>query len=162
MESWYLLYCKRGQFLRAQANLERQYVQCLVPIIKLEKLVHGRRILVDEPLFPNYMFISFDPQKIHTTTISATRGVSHFIRFGSTIAKVNPEVIEQLINHPLTEVYEPQTPYPGDTVLITEGIFQGLQAIYSEPDGEKRSHLLLNLLNQQVKKSLSNTQFQKV
>ncbi len=63
MESWYLLYCKRGQHLRAQEHLERQHVQCLVPTIKLEKMVRGRRTMADEPLFPNYMFIAFDPEK---------------------------------------------------------------------------------------------------
>ncbi|MDR3433379.1 MAG: transcription/translation regulatory transformer protein RfaH [Rouxiella aceris] len=162
MESWYLLYCKRGQHVRAQEHLERQQVQCLVPTIALEKVVRGRRTLVDEPLFPNYMFISFDPEKIHTTTISATRGVSHFVRFGPQLAVVNPAVIDQLVNQPLPDVRDPETPHTGDSVLIIDGVFEGLQAIYTEPDGERRSHLLLNLLNQQVKQSLGNTQFQKI
>ncbi|WP_426917536.1 transcription termination/antitermination NusG family protein, partial [Serratia bockelmannii] len=55
MESWYLLYCKRGQLLRAQEHLERQQVNCLSPIITLEKIVRGKRIAVSEPLFPNYL-----------------------------------------------------------------------------------------------------------
>lgn len=162
MESWYLLYCKRGQHLRAQEHLERQHVQCLVPTIKLEKVVRGRRTMADEPLFPNYMFIAFDPEKIHTTTISATRGVSHFVRFGHQLATVNSNVIEQLIHQPPTDVRDPETPHEGDLVLITEGVFEGLQAIYTEPDGERRSHLLLNLLNKQVRQSLCNTEFQKM
>lgn len=61
MESWYLLYCKRGQLLRAQEHLERQQVNCLSPIITLEKIVRGKRIAVSEPLFPNYLFVEFDP-----------------------------------------------------------------------------------------------------
>ncbi len=28
MKSWYLLYCKRGQILRAKEHLERQTVNC--------------------------------------------------------------------------------------------------------------------------------------
>lgn len=162
MESWYLLYCKRGQHLRAQEHLERQHVQCMIPIIKLEKVIRGRRTMADEPLFPNYMFIAFDPEKIHTTTISATRGVSHFVRFGNQLATINAKVIEQLINQPPVDVRDPETPHEGDRVLITEGVFEGLQAIYTEPDGERRSHLLLNLLNKQVRQSLSNTEFHKV
>lgn len=162
MESWYLLYCKRGQHVRAQEHLERQHVQCLVPTIKLEKMVRGRRTMADEPLFPNYMFIVFDPEKIHTTTISSTRGVSHFVRFGHQLAKVNPDVIEQIIHQPPTDVRDPETPHEGDQVLIIEGVFEGLQAIYTEPDGERRSHLLLNLLNKQVRQSVCNTEFQKI
>lgn len=161
MESWYLLYCKRGQILRAQEHLERQEVNCLTPMIKIEKIVRGKRTAVDEPLFPNYMFVKFDPETIHTTTINSTRGVSHFVRFGSLPATVPGDVIEQLINHAPENITDPDTPYAGDRVVITEGAFEGLEAIFSEPDGEARSMLLLNLLNKQVMQSVKNTDFKK-
>ena len=48
------------------------------------------------------------------------------------------------------------------TVLIVDGVFEGLQAIYTEPDGEARSMLLLNLINKQVSQSIDNRQFQKM
>ncbi|TNV15806.1 transcription/translation regulatory transformer protein RfaH [Buttiauxella sp. B2] len=161
MESWYLLYCKRGQILRAQEHLERQEVNCLTPMIKIEKIVRGKRTAVDEPLFPNYMFVKFDPESIHTTTINSTRGVSHFVRFGSLPATVPGDVIEQLISHKPENITDPDTPYAGDRVVITEGAFEGLEAIFSEPDGEARSMLLLNLLNKQVMQSVKNTDFKK-
>ena len=62
MQSWYLLYCKRGQLQRAQEHLERQAVNCLAPMITLEKIVRGKRTAVSEPLFPNYLFVEFDPE----------------------------------------------------------------------------------------------------
>ena len=96
MQSWYLLYCKRGQLQRAQEHLERQAVNCLAPMITLEKIVRGKRTAVSEPLFPNYLFVEFDPEVIHTTTINATRGVSHFVRFGASPAIVPSAVIHQL------------------------------------------------------------------
>ncbi|KQN66020.1 transcriptional regulator [Serratia sp. Leaf51] len=162
MESWYLLYCKRGQLLRAKEHLERQQVNCLTPMITLEKMVRGRRTPVSEPMFPNYMFIEFDPERIHTTTISATRGVSHFIRFGPKLATVQPQVIKQLMEPSTIDIRDPETPYEGDIVLITEGIFEGIEAIYTEPDGEARSLLMLNLINQPVRQSIDNTHFQKL
>ncbi len=73
MIQWYLLYCKRGQLQRAQEHLERQAVNCLAPMITLGKIVRGKRTAVSEPLFPNYLFVEFNPEVIHTTTISATR-----------------------------------------------------------------------------------------
>ncbi|MFI8416244.1 transcription/translation regulatory transformer protein RfaH [Serratia sp. NPDC078593] len=162
MESWYLLYCKRGQLLRAQEHLERQAVNYFSPIITLEKIVRGKRVAISEPLFPNYLFVEFDPERVHTTTISATRGVSHFVRFGSLPTIIPVNVIEELRTH-ISETYiDPETPQPGDTVLITDGVFEGLQAIYTEPDGEARSMLLLNLINKQVTQSLDNRQFEKL
>ena len=88
MQAWYLLYCKRGQLQRAMEHLERQDVNCLAPTIALEKIVRGKRTTVSEPLFPNYLFVEFDPEIIHTTTISATRGVNNFVRFGNLPATV--------------------------------------------------------------------------
>lgn len=161
MQAWYLLYCKRGQLERAQQHLERQAVNCLTPMITLEKIVRGKRTAVSEPLFPNYLFVEFDPEVIHTTTINATRGVSHFVRFGATPATVPVPVITQLAHYQPEGVTDPQTPYPGDSVVITEGAFEGLKAIFTEPDGEARSMLLLNLLNQQVMQSVRNTDFRK-
>ncbi|WP_067709806.1 MULTISPECIES: transcription/translation regulatory transformer protein RfaH [unclassified Erwinia] len=162
MESWYLLYCKRGQLLRAKEHLERQAVHCLSPMIALEKLVRGKRTQVKEPLFPNYLFIEFDPESIHTTTISATRGVSHFVRFGTQPATVPQDVITALETQPAACLLDPDLPLPGDMVLITDGAFEGLKAIFTEPDGEARSMLLLNLLNKQIVRSVDNLQFQKL
>ena len=161
MQAWYLLYCKRGQLQRAQEHLERQAVNCLTPMITLEKMVRGKRTTVNEPLFPNYLFVEFDPEVIHTTTINATRGVSHFVRFGIHPATVPFSVIHQLSIYQPEDITDPETPYPGDSVVITEGAFEGLQAIFAEPDGEARSMLLLNLLNQQIKQSVKNTDFRK-
>lgn len=161
MQAWYLLYCKRGQLERAQQHLERQAVNCLTPMITLEKIVRGKRTAVSEPLFPNYLFVEFDPEVIHTTTINATRGVNHFVRFGVSPATVPAPVIAQLVHYQPEGVTDPETPYPGDSVVITEGAFEGLKAIFTEPDGEARSMLLLNLLNQQVVQSVRNTDFRK-
>lgn len=162
MESWYLLYCKRGQLLRAKEHLERQTVKCLTPFISIEKVVQGKRTVVSEPLFPNYMFVAFNPESIHTTTISATRGVSHFVRFGSLPAIVPESVINELLLTENDAHIDPETPYPGDTVLITKGPFEGMQAIFAETDGEARSMLLLNLLNKQIRQSVKNANFQKL
>ncbi|MCU2755179.1 hypothetical protein N8R11_26705, partial [Enterobacter hormaechei subsp. xiangfangensis] len=41
-----ILYCKRGQLQRAQEHLERQSVNCLTPVITLEKMQRGRRTTV--------------------------------------------------------------------------------------------------------------------
>ncbi|EPQ9012406.1 TPA: transcription/translation regulatory transformer protein RfaH [Providencia stuartii] len=162
MEKWHLLYCKRGQIDRAIEHLNRQNVICMTPMTEIEKVVRGKRTKVQEPLFPNYLFVKFDHNEIHTTTIQSTRGVSHFVRFGLHPAIVPDEIIELLQQAPLGHLVDPEKPTHGDNVLITEGIFAGIQAIYDEPNGESRSILLLNILNKNVSKVLDNTQFKKL
>ncbi|WP_419210098.1 transcription/translation regulatory transformer protein RfaH [Providencia manganoxydans] len=162
MEKWYLLYCKRGQIDRAMEHLNRQDVICMTPMADIEKVIRGKRTIVKEPLFPNYLFVKFDHNAIHTTTIQSTRGVSHFVRFGQLPAIVPDELIELLQQTELSHLIAPETPIHGDSVLITEGIFAGIQAIYDEPNGETQSILLLNILNKSVTKVLDNTQFKKL
>ncbi len=83
--------------------------------------------------------------------------------FGTSPATVPSTVIHQLSIYQQPEgITDPETPYAGDSVVITEGAFEGLQAIFSEPDGEARSMLLLNLLNKQVLQSVKNTDFRKL
>lgn len=65
-------------------------------------------------------------------------------------------------NTTLSAYLSAETPHEGDSVLITDGAFEGLEAIFTEPDGEARSMLLLNLLNKQVLQSVKNTDFQKI
>ncbi|MDR5611855.1 MAG: transcription/translation regulatory transformer protein RfaH [Arsenophonus sp.] len=142
-------------------NLNRQHIICLTPEAQIQKIVRGKRIKITEALFPNYLFVKFNPEEIHTTTIRSTRGVSHFIRFGLYPVIVPDNIINELKSASKQEIVVPKTPVSGDTIIITEGIFEGLKAIYSEPDGENRSVILLNILNQNVAKLIDNKQFKK-
>lgn len=161
MEKWYLLYCKRGQLDRAVEHLTRQDVTCMTPMTEMEKVVRGKRTVITEALFPNYLFVKFDHEQIHTTTIQSTRGVSHFIRFGALPAEVPEEIIDLIQQTPISHTQSPDLPSQGDSVVITEGIFAGVKAIFNEPNGESRSILLLNILNTTVAKVIDNTQFRK-
>lgn len=161
MEKWYLLYCKRGQIDRAIDNLNRQNVICMTPMTEMEKVIRGKRTTVIEALFPNYLFVKFDHNEIHTTTIQSTRGVSHFVRFGLLPTEVPEQIIELLQQEPITHSVALDTPNHGDSVIITEGAFRGVKAIFDEPNGESRSILLLNILNKNVVKVMDNTQFKK-
>lgn len=62
-------------------------------MIILEKIVRGKRIVVSELLFFNYLFVEFDLEVIYITIINAIRGVSYFVRFGASLAIVLSAVI---------------------------------------------------------------------
>lgn len=161
MHNWYLLYCKTGQLWRAYRNLESQGVDCLAPLIHTEKLISGKRTTVTEPMFPDYLFVKFDINQIHTSTIRSTRGVRYFVRFGALPIPIPAEVIQQLCASQPVAI-DPSVPCQGDNVMIIHGKFAGLEAIFSEPEGEKRSILLLNFINKQQQIIIKNTCFKKV
>jgi len=45
-------------------------------------------------------------------------------------------------------------PKQGDRLQVVDGPFRGLNAVFSQPDGDARAIVLINLLNQQVSASL--------
>ena len=61
--NWLLLQVKPRQEMRALENVERQQGECYCPLIQVEKLSRGKRIQLEEALFPGYFFINFDPGK---------------------------------------------------------------------------------------------------
>ncbi|KLV03944.1 transcriptional regulator [Photobacterium aquae] len=159
MKDWFLLYCKRSEQERAVINLDRQGVECYYPQVTVEKIVRSKRVSSQEPLFPNYMFVYFDPEMISYTTVRSTRGVADFIRQGKTPQRVDPDLIYSLmVNEDSAEQQAKLSnlPQPGETLKLAQGQFKGIEAIYHEPDGEKRSFMLINLLGKQVKVSVQN------
>ncbi|OEE68112.1 transcriptional activator RfaH [Enterovibrio norvegicus FF-33] len=160
MNSWYLLYCKRSEQQRAEQHLKRQGVDCYYPQVTVEKIRRGKRTPQLEPLFPNYVFASFDPEKIAYTTVRSTRGVVDFVRHGAVPCTVPFELILSLMAHEDSDEQRDQLNdilKPGDEVEVLDGQFEGSDAIYKEADGEMRSILLINLLSRQVEVSTENS-----
>lgn len=159
MKDWYLLYCKRSEQERAVINLDRQGVECYYPQVTVQKIVRGKRTECCEPLFPGYMFVYFDPEDISYTTIRSTRGVADFIRQGAKPQTVQPDLIYGLMMNEDSEEHQAKLsslPQPGESLKLMQGQFKGIEAIYQEPDGEKRSFMLINLLGKPVKVSIQN------
>ena len=151
MASWFLLQTKPKQEFRAVENLQRQGVQSFCPQISVEKLSRGKRIEVEEILFPGYLFINYDHRNITSTTIRSTRGVNGFVSASGVPVQVPQQLIDELQQRVAGGI-ETTTNLPksGDKLEILEGPFRGLEAIFSQPDGASRAIVLINLLNQQV------------
>ncbi|EKO3388818.1 transcription/translation regulatory transformer protein RfaH [Vibrio fluvialis] len=160
MKRWYLLYCKRGEQLRAKMHLENQGVECFYPEIEVEKIRRGKRQTVKEPLFPSYIFVRFDFNVGPSfTTVRSTRGVSDFIRFGSEPKELQGDLIydlKQLESSSKSETPSVELPKPGQEIEVKGGQFCGLKAIYQEPDGETRSIMLVKMISQPVALSIDN------
>ncbi|ADU73049.1 transcription/translation regulatory transformer protein RfaH [Pantoea sp. At-9b] len=151
MENWYVAQTKYAQEKRAQQQLQSQGVTCLLPVFSEVRLQNGGiRRIAEQPLFPNYIFVRFDPEVVHTTAIKATRGVSTLISFGGLPSVVPDSVITRLNQGWESAPLTTDAPAHGDRVVIRDGVFEGLEAVWYEPDGMKRAMLLLTLMNRQV------------
>ena len=166
VSNWLLLQVKPKQEARALENLQRQGGECYCPKILIEKLSRGKRIEVEEALFPGYLFINAQPEQngLTYTSIRSSRGVSKIVGFGAEPIKVPETLIEQIKYREQADsmgFIAKDLPQPGDSINILQGPFKGLKAVFSHTDGMQRSIVLINLLNQQTPTSLANTQIKK-
>ena len=164
MSNWYLIHTKIRQERVALENLERQGFACFLPLIRAEKLRRGALQVVQEPLFPRYLFIRLGTglESQSWAPIRSTVGVSRLVTFGQTPAKIEDELIAQL--QVKTDSTEVQLRHfePGEQVVVTEGAFVGVEAIYQMSDAEGRVMVLLNILSKQVKMSVPPASIRKV
>ena len=150
---WYLVQCKPREDERAVVHLTRQGFECYRPLYERERVRNGRRSLAKAALFPGYVFIRLDRLHDNWLPICSTRGVVQIVRFGESPLPVGDGIIEEIRRRidgrPMRERYLT----PGEHVVITEGSFAGIEAIFMAPEGDERVILLLNLLQSEQRLS---------
>lgn len=153
---WFLLQTKVKQEQRAAENLERQDVVSFCPMIRVDKISRGRRAEVLDVLFPGYLFVQLGESSVSTTAVRSTRGVSHFVTSAGAPIKVPQGLVEQLRQRVTADadVVMSQLPKSGAKMQVIDGPFKGLNAVFTEPDGNNRAIVMVTLLSQQVKTSM--------
>ena len=149
--SWYVVHTKIRQEALAMTNLNRQGFECYIPMIKMEKLRRHKATLVEEPMFPRYLFIRLDTSGSGPSwsPIRSTLGVSQLVRFGGQPALVDSKLIELLRTR--EQVCQPERLFKaGEKVIVADGPFAGVEAIFKTADAESRSMILLEMLSTPV------------
>ena len=149
--SWYVVHTKIRQEALAMTNLNRQGFECYMPMLKMEKMRRHKATLVEEPMFPRYLFIRLDTSGSGPSwsPIRSTLGVSQLVRFGGQPAVVDSKLIELLRTR--EQVGQPERLFKaGEKVVVADGPFAGIEAIFKTADAESRSMILLDMLSKPV------------
>lgn len=149
--SWYLVHTKPRQEDIALANLERQGYECYLPQMRIERIRRRKAEVATEPMFPRYLFIRLDSsdQGKSWSPIRSTLGVSQLVHFGARAAKVDDTLVDLLREReralPTEAMFQ-----TSDSVVIADGPFAGIEAIYQTADAEGRAFILLEILAKPV------------
>ena len=131
--NWFLVHTKPRQERCALDNLQSQGYECYFPTMPAEKLKLGSLSLVNQALFPRYLFIRLgqSPSAQSWTPIRSTKGVSRLVTFGSNAAKLDANLIELLRNQENFSKSEPNLVFKsGQWVRITTAPFPDIEGIY--------------------------------
>lgn len=152
--NWFLLYCKGREEQRAVDNLKNQNIESFFVSIPIEKIIRGKKVIREVPLFPNYVFVKLDIKNDNFNSVRSTRGVVNFIKCGIEYINVPLSLIDNLKNYHQnqTQVIFKQN----DKLFIKDGPFKGLSAIYQCADGLERSVVLINFLQKKTQIKINN------
>lgn len=145
---WYVAETEPRKEMIAIQHLEQQSFDCFCP--RLQKVRrHARRIeTVLAPLFPGYVFVNFDADRVGWRAINGTRGVRRLL----TSERLAPLPMPEEAMASLLEKYDGRAEGPepdfqaGDSVLIVSGPFAEQYATIESLDDKGRVRLLFALL----------------
>lgn len=145
---WYVVLSKPKQEKTAAERLRQQGGEVFLPVFRRERVVRGKRVQTEEPLFPGYLFLLTTPDNPLLYKVRNTIGARKLLIFGNQPVTVNPLLINDLR---LRSSHGDNTPLykTGQKVSLKEGPFRNYEAIFQEYDGGERAIILLSLLGQQ-------------
>ena len=157
---WLLIYTKAKQEIKANKNLKNQGFETFLPLIAKTNKNKGKEVLL--PVFPRYFFVKINHKLDNWTAIKSSYGVSNVVMFGEGFTSVSPSIIKS-IKAKLNEegVYKKNISSleykKGDSLVIKDGKFSGIDAIFLSHKSKDRVRLLLKLLNTTVISEISRS-----
>jgi transcriptional antiterminator RfaH len=141
--------------VKAQLHLGRQGFETYLPRY-LKRRRHARRVdTVASPLYPRYLFVTFDTAIHRWRAIHSTVGVARLVCNGDTPASIDNSIIRGLISRETDQGFialERRLPFAaGDTVRVREGAFADCLGLFESVDDRERVTILLDLLGRKVR-----------
>ena len=112
---WYLVQARPRQAELAVEHLEQQGYCVFHPRLQVEQLRRGRPVVVEQALFPDYLFIRLQAGVDNFGPVRSTRGVAQLVGFGNVPVPFDANLIESLRSHLAAA---PDAPDPGVAALL--------------------------------------------
>ena len=136
----------------------------LVPKEKKIKIKGGKRYVVEEKIYPNYVFVEMIVTDDSWYVVRNTPRVTGFIGAGITPIPIADEEIKKLLDKTITEepTYKIEVDI-GDAVKITDGPFKDFDGKISEVDRAKgKIKVLVNIFGRETPVELDFLQVKKI
>ncbi|MEA3213031.1 MAG: hypothetical protein QOE70_6088 [Chthoniobacter sp.] len=150
---WFCLKAQPKQEHLAAMGLRRQLqIECYSPRLRFRKPTRRGAVWFVESMFPGYIFANFNYAEQHRR-IQSSPGIQCIVRFGELVGALDPAIIAALRENTGDEeivTIDPQLKV-GQSVQITEGAFQGLEALITQVlPAKERVRVMLEFLGRPV------------
>jgi transcriptional antiterminator RfaH len=150
---WFILQFKPNSHHQAAKNLSQQGFKTFLPLHSTTSRKMSRFITTAQPLFPGYMFISFDRAESEWHKINNTYGVSRLVTFNSNLRPIPTTFIDNLMKRydlsgkllPIKKLGK------GDQVKVLKGPFANFIATVERYETDHRIWILMDLMGRKAK-----------
>lgn len=156
---WYLMYTRPRHEKKVALQLEEKKISFFLPTTKVLRQWHDRRKFVETPIFPSYIFVYLEQIEDFYRGLESD-GVLCYVRFGKEIARVQQDVVSNLvlvINNDRHAEATDEFFRPGQQIVIRQGVFSGLTCEVVEHNKKQKILVRVNILNRNVLASIPST-----
>ena len=152
-KEWFILQFKPNAHHQASKNLNQQGFETFLPLNNTTSRNASRFINANRPLFPGYMFITFDRAETKWHKINNTYGVSRLVTFNSTIKSIPDIFVNNLMKRydlsgnllPIKKLKK------GNQVKLIKGPFANFAATVEKYEDDQRIWVLMDLMGRKSK-----------
>jgi len=153
-EGWYLIYTKPRHERRVADQLQEKQINVFFPTMTKVRQWSDRKKVMQEPMFPSYVFVFLRDLKMHYNSLGAF-GFLKYVKFGKDVAMVPEKVIdnlkmlasnEQEVELEVTENYI----HAGQKVIVQKGPLTGLEGEVLKHNGKHKILVRVSLLMRNV------------
>jgi len=152
-KEWFILQYKPNAHHQAAKNLKRQGFNTFLPLHNTTKRKASKFIDTSQPLFPGYMFVTFDRTESKWHKINSTYGVSSLITFNSIPRSIPNIIIDDLMTRcdSTGNILTMDNLSVGDKVKILNGPFANFVAAVESYDTDQRIWILMDFLGKRTR-----------
>ena len=125
---WYLIYTRPKHEKKVQERLVELKIDCFLPLRKQLRVSPERKRIVNEPLFPSYLFVYLTNMQTYYKGMD-TDGALYYVRMGKEIARVSETVVNNirlLVNQTKDFEVSERRFQPSQRLVISKGALTGL------------------------------------
>ncbi|WP_374597262.1 transcription termination/antitermination protein NusG [Sphingosinicella sp.] len=151
---WFVVQIKPHCLKVAERNLRQQQFTIFSPRRKVPRRRASGFQQVLEPLFPGYVFISFDPESAGCRAINATYGVARLVSFHEYAPVRVPDALVAAVRARCDSnnlFIERDAIGTGDAVHVVKGPFASLIGTVECLGPQERAWILLDILGRQTR-----------
>jgi len=149
-KSWYVLHTRSRFENVVHDGLQKKSLQAFLPKHRVRSKRRDRKVIIQVPLFPGYVFIESHLQVEEYLEIVKTVGVVRIIGNKEGPVPVPRETIQSLkiMVAANSDIYTGRQFKKGDKVMVTNGPFTGVMGIFVRHKGKDRVIVHLEALGQ--------------